>query len=65
MFHNTFKQLKTLGKEALSVAKAIRDDVRHEVSIRKQLKAYRKELLTAEKASEEATNAQARENAQV
>lgn len=64
MFGNTGKQLKTAGKEVLSIFKAIRDDIRQERQLHKEFKAFKEAQLKKENApSDGATHA--RENAQV
>lgn len=55
MFGNTGKQLKIVGKEVLCIFKSLRDDIRQEMNIQKQLKTYRKELISKQNSSEDAT----------
>ena len=58
MFGNTGKQLKTAGKEVLSIFKAIRDDIRQERQLHKEFKAFKEAQLQKESAtSETATHA--------
>lgn len=55
MFNNTLKQLKTIGKESISIFKAIKNDVCQEISIQKQLRTYRKELISKQTTPEDAS----------
>ena len=55
MFGNTGKQLKTAGKEVLSIFKAIRDDIRQERQLHKEFKAFKKAQLNKEDVSSDAT----------
>ena len=55
MFNKTGKQLKTAGKELLSIFKAVSDDIRLELKVQKELRTYRKELY--ELAKEQETDA--------
>lgn len=55
MLNNTLKQLKIFGKESLGILKAIKNDICQEISIQKQLRSYRKELVSKQTTSEIAT----------
>lgn len=52
MFNNTLKQLKTFGKEGISVFKAIKNDICLELKVQKELRTYRKELYELAKEQE-------------
>jgi hypothetical protein len=52
MFNNTLKQLKTIGKESLSLFKSIKDDICLELKVQKELRTYRKELYELAKEQE-------------
>ena len=63
MFHKTGKQLKTAGKELLSIFKAVSDDIRQEAKVQKQLRTYRKELIAKLNSASAEANAPAHEDA--
>ena len=52
MFNNTLKQLKTIGKESLSLFKAVKNDICLELKVQKELRTYRKELYELAKEQE-------------
>ena len=52
MFNKTGKQLKTVGKEVLSIFKSLKDDIRLELKVQKELRTYRKELYELAKEQE-------------
>ena len=54
MLNNTLKQLKTLGKESLSLFKAVKNDICQEIKISKQVRQFKKELRAKEKPTETA-----------
>ena len=53
MFNKTGKQIKTAGKEILCIFKSIRDDIRQEVNLRKEFKAFKEAQLNKEDTSSE------------
>ena len=64
MFNKTGKQLRIIGKEVISIFKTLKDDIRLEIKISKELRAYRKGLYEMAEALKEDPNAQAREDSQ-
>jgi predicted ribonuclease toxin of YeeF-YezG toxin-antitoxin module len=52
MFNNTLKQLKIIGKENLAILTSIKNDICQEIKISKQVKAYRKELISKQNTSD-------------
>ena len=64
MFNKTGKQLKNVGKEVVSIFKTLKDDIRIEFKIAKELREYRKELYKVAETLEAESNAQAREDSQ-
>lgn len=63
MLNNTLKQLKTLGKESLSLLTAVKNDICLEFKVQKELRTYRKKLYELAK-EQEADATRAREEAQ-
>ena len=69
MFSNTLSHFKTLVKESLSLIKtvsigtitAVKNDIREELDLRKEVKALRESKLAAQNSSNSTPNAQARE----
>ena len=64
MFNKTGKQIKTAGKELLSIFKAVSDDIRQEAKLIKEFKEFKKAQLQNPTKPEEEANAHAREDAQ-
>ena len=70
MFSNTLSHLKSLVKESFSLVKtvsigtitAVKNDIREELDLRKEVKALREAKLAAQNPSNSTPNAQAREN---
>lgn len=63
MLNNTLKQLKTLGKESLSLLTAVKNDICQEIKISKQVRQFKKDLRAKEQPTESATT-HAHEDAQ-
>lgn len=55
MFNNTLKQLKTIGKESLSLFTSIKNDICQEIKISKQVREFKKDLRAKEQSTESAT----------
>ena len=69
MFSNTLSHIKTLVKESLSLIKtvsigtitAVKNDIREELDLRKEVKALRESKLAAQNSSTSTPDAHARE----
>ena len=69
MFSNTLSHIKTLVKESLSLIKtvsigtitAVKNDIREELDLRKEVKALRESKLAAQNSSNPTPDAHARE----
>ena len=64
MFNKTGKQIKTAGKELLSIFKAVSDDIRQEAKLIKEFKDFKKAQLQNPTKPEAEANAHAHEDAQ-
>ena len=64
MFNKTGKQIKTAVKETFCILKSLRDDIRQEVTLRKEFKEFKKAQLQNPTKPETKADAHAHEDAQ-